>query len=79
MPISSLVVILLVIGALVGIRLVLFKMFKSSVELPSLPVENVVPPTEVVSQTSIWPVVVLLCVVAGLIVGLMAWGNAIGG
>lgn len=83
MPLSSLGTILLVIGALVGGRVVLFKVFKPSTDLPSLPVETTTAQTtgerETLPPASMWPVVVLLGVVVGLIVGLMVFGNAING
>lgn len=79
MPISSLEFILAIIGILIVLRLALFKLFNPQVELPPLSVESAAPQAEMVSQTSIWPVVVLLVVVVVSIVGLMAWGSTLGG
>lgn len=81
MPISSLGIFLLIALLVIATRMALFKVFKPHAELPSLPVESVTSQAdgEIVSQASGWPVVVLLCVVVFLVMGLMVFGNAIGG
>lgn len=82
MPISSLFTLLSVIGVLAVVRLALFKVFKPPMEQVSLPVETTTAlqtTEETLPEVSGWPVAVLLCVVVGLIVGLMVFGNVIGG
>lgn len=79
MPIASLVTLLSVIAALVGIRVLLFKKMKLPVEQPALPVET--PSQDVVetTRTTYWPVVILLCIVVSSVVSLMLFGRVIAG
>ncbi len=82
MPISSLFTLLSVIGVLAVVGLALCKVSKPPVEQASLPVETTTAlqtAEETLPEVSGWPVAVLLCVVVGLIVGLMVFGNVIGG
>lgn len=82
MPISSLLTMLSVVAVLVGVRVLLFKVFKPSTDLPSLPVEVTTAQAtgeETLPSASLLPVVVLLGVVVGLTVGLIVFGNALGG
>lgn len=81
MPISSLAVFFSVVVALVGIRVALFKMFKPAGEQPAPPVDATTAQAaeETLPPVSVWPVVVLLGVIVGLVIGLMLFGNAIGG
>ena len=79
MQLSVLGMILLVIGVLVAIRLALFKVFNPSVELPVETTTASQATEETLPEVSMWPVVVLLCVVVGLVVGLMMFGSVIGG
>lgn len=80
-PITALATLLMVILLLIGARVVLFKWLKSPLEQAALPVETTRARTteETLPEVSMWPVVVLLCVIVSLVVALMVFGNAIGG
>ena len=80
-PIATLAALLAVILSLIGIRVLVFKLLRSPVERVTLPVETTRARTgeETLPDVSIWPVVVLLCVIVSLVVALIVFGNAIGG
>lgn len=80
-PVTSLVKLLCVVVALVGIRVLAFKLFKPSVEQPVPQVEATTARMgeETLPPVSVWPVVVLVCVIATLVVSLVVFGNAING
>lgn len=79
MQLSVLGTILLAMAVLIAVRLVLFKVFNPSVELPVETTTASQATEEILPEVSMWPVVALLCVVVGLVVGLMMFGSVIGG